>query len=191
MIFSHTFELRPWRLFPDTATGEWLLEARDAASKTVAFFSISPEKQQVSPLPYPGGWACGITGVHGGLAVIHGYENGSLPVRDGLWGIDTQNGELLWAMPEGFSCRGWLPDGLVVVHNIRPEMPFLCDLRSGLPLPQTLPSDWQIRAQRFEHELIPYMESLPESTDKQGIRLDFTEVWVAGNTVVWQRAPLT
>lgn len=182
MMFTHTFAFRPWRLFPDIATGCWLVETRDPGTQTVEFHSFDPQKRAITPLPYPGPWACGITGVYGGVAVIHGYEAGSLPVRSGLWALGTQAGEVLWAMPDGFSCLGFLPDKLIVSHFSRPETLSAIHLHTGLPASDS-PPDWQTQARAFAREMVPEMAELTGENGKQGIRWGKTEVWVEGNTV--------
>jgi hypothetical protein len=124
------FEDEIWSLRPELGGGRWAVQTRNADRRTSSFF-LAEESGNIKPFngPREDSWWTELTAFHPEVLLVAFYQDGSLPVLDGLMGFSTESGDLLWRRP-GCSFQG-LSHESVIANVILEQEIISLDIRSG------------------------------------------------------------
>ncbi|WP_198034409.1 DUF4905 domain-containing protein [Dyadobacter tibetensis] len=118
--FNHRFSQQIWRVLahPHPQRGEWVLELRDPATKTVSFAVLDTKLQKLrwELAPANSDWWTSLTAVAGEQVYCHDYRYPEIPEPTDLRSLSIEDGRSLWELP-GYIMVQPLDDDWILVSG--------------------------------------------------------------------------
>lgn len=94
-----SFSEKVWKVFPDPFRLNLAVESRDAQANSIFGWSLPLAQKKAVPLALLSDWWCTLVTVHDGHSIWQGLEDEGLPVPQGIYVFDQENGKLVWENP--------------------------------------------------------------------------------------------
>lgn len=164
------FEDEIWALRPELGGSRWAVQTRNAANRISSFFVVGPssEIQEISG-PESDSWWTELTAFHPKAILISYYQDGSLPVLDGLMAFSPESKDMIW---KNANCRlvGMAANSLLC-QGLPEQREILLEAKTG--------KNWPHAAKEIQEQAFSYPKWMDAEDGRQVAHLELDGLVVA------------